>query len=213
MGVFEPSKTAERMSQIENATARAEEQARQQAIREGTASIDSVFGGQFTPDFYTKRNKAFLDYATPQLEDQYKDAQKQLTFSLDRAGLLDSSTRGQKFGELQKLYDTNKQQVGDQALSYENQARGSVEGARSELISALNMSGDAQGTANQALSRAQSLSAPQQFSPLSQLFASFTGALGQQAAQERAQAMSGNSYKARFNTGLFATNPDTVRVT
>lgn len=161
-------------------------------------------GGGFDDDFYGKRRQAYLDYATPQLEDQFGDASKELTYSLARGGNLSSSVRGQKTGKLQQLFDLNKQQVADQALTYETDTRNSVEDARSNLIQMLNATGDAEGAANSALARSQALSAPAAYSPLSNLFANFTGTLGTQAAQEKAAAASGGSYSPRYNTGLFA---------
>lgn len=190
--------------------ARADEQARQGRVREGTKRIDEIFAGQFNDPFYQQRRQNYLDYATPQLNDQYQDAEKKLVFDLARNGTLQSSIRGARMSELQKLYDTNKQQIGDQALSYENQARNSIEGARSNLVTTLNSTGDAEGAASSALSRAQVLSAPDTYSPLTDLFGKFTGALGTQAAQERAAALSGGSYKPAYNTGLFG---NTGRVT
>jgi hypothetical protein len=157
--------------------------------------------GQFTDDFYKGRKQAYLDYATPQLQDQYKDAQKQLIFSLDRSGNLDSTARGEKTGELQKLYDIQQQQVADRALSSETSARNSVEDARSNLITMLNATGDAEGAAKSALARSQALSAPEEYSPLSQLFVDFTNGLGVQAAQERSYNAGGPA--PRYNTGLF----------
>lgn len=191
----------------EAAAARADEQARQERIRTGTKRVNSIFDDPttgFTDQFFADRRKAFMDYATPQLEDQYGDAQRQLTFALDRAGLLDSSVRGQKAGDLQKKYDLNKQQIADQALSYEGDARNAVEDARGNLIATLNATGDAQGAANSALARATALSKPAQFSPLASLFADFTAGLGTQAALEKANALSGGSTGVRYNTGLFA---------
>lgn len=192
--------------------ARFEEDQRQQKVREGTERVGGIFDSNFTDDFYKGRRDAFTNFATPQLEDQFADAQKQLTFSLDRAGTLDSSIRAEKAGELQKLYDTNKQQVADQALTSENEARNAVEGARTDLIQMLNVTGDAEGAANSAINRATALSQPQTFSPLSKLFADFTSGLGQQAAQERAAAMSGGAYVPKYNTGLFGTPTGSVKV-
>ena len=183
--------------------ARAEELQRQNTIRDGTARIDNTFNSQFNDGFFDKRKTAFLDYATPQLEDQYADANKQLTYALSRSGLLDSSVRAQKEGELQKQYDLNKQQIGDQALSYSTEARTNVEKARSDLVTMLNATGDAEGAANSALSRATALSQPQAFSPLTQLFADFTSGLGTQAQLERSYAAGGP--EPRYNTGIFAT--------
>lgn len=247
------------------AQARADEQARQERVRAGTARINSLFdgtpyaapasaatsgpaaetnlGGMFggvvksvagtgTPDapstapdplagntfggftdaFYDKQAKAYSDFATPQLEDQLADARKQLTFSLTRSGLLDSSTRADKEAELEKLAGTARQGIADTARSTANSTRTAVEGARADLINQLTSTGDVEGTVNSALSRATALSQPTQFSPLGSMFANFTSALGTQAAAERAQYYSNGAVKAPFNTGLFAPS-SSVKVT
>lgn len=192
--------------------ARADEQARQARIRQGTAQINSTFDTQFNDNFFNNRKQSFLDYATPQVEDQYGGAQRELTFALDRAGLLDSSVRGAKTADLQKKYDLTKQQVGDQALSYENQSKASVEDARSNLIAMLNATGDAQGAANSAITRASALTQPAAFSPLSNLFADFTSTLGTQAALEKANYYSGGQTGARYSTGMFTPSSNSVVV-
>lgn len=168
--------------------------------------------GGFNDQFFADRRKAFLDYATPQLEDQYGDAQRQLTFALARNGTLDSSIRADKAAELQKKYDLNKQMIADQAVASETDARNAVEDARANLIATLNASGDAQGAAQSALARAAALSKPAAYSPLTQLFADFTSTLGTQAALERANYYSGGQTGARYSTGLFAPNRGAVKV-
>ena len=187
----------------EAAAARAEEQKRQETVRKGTKKVNSIFDGQFNDDYFTGARQNYIDYANPQVEKQYGDASKELTFALARGGNLDSSVRGQKSGDLQQLYDLNKQQVADQALSYEGEARNSVEGARSNLITTLNATGDAEGAASGAIARASALSKPAAYSPLSQLFADFTSTLGTQAALERANYYSGGQTGSRYTTGLF----------
>lgn len=165
--------------------------------------IGTAASGGFNNDFFTKRRQAYIDYATPQLNDQHTDAQKQLTFALTRSGLLDSSARGQKAAELQKKYDLTRQQIADQALASEGEARSAIEDARSNLITTLNATGDATGAANSAIARASALSQPAAYSPLSNLFADFTSGLGTQAALERANYYSGGQTPLRYNTGLF----------
>jgi hypothetical protein len=182
--------------------ARAEEEARQQRIRQGTKQINKTFG-QFDDTFYRGIRDSFTDYAMPQLTQQRDDAARDLTFDLDRKGLLASSVRAEKAGELQKLFDLNEQQVRDQALAHENTARNNVENARADLIAMLNATGDNQQAVNSALSRATILTQPQAYSPLGQLFTDFTAELGNQAARERAAAASGGRYQPAFNTGLF----------
>jgi len=196
----------------EAAAARADEAARQAQIRQGTTRINDIFNNQFTDDFFKGRQQAYLDYASPQVADQYGDAQKELTFALTRSGLLDSSVRGQQAAELQKRHDLLMQQVADNALASANQDRNAVEDARANLIATLNATGDATGVANQALTRASVLSKPQAYSPLTNLFADFTGALGTQAQLERANALSGGMVPVRYNTGLFAPNSGSVVV-
>ncbi len=185
--------------------ARAQEQARQDAIRNGTSQISSLFDGQFNDQFYKNRAKSYEDYALPQVEDQGKQAGKQLTFSLARRGALDSSSRASLASELEKRIALQEQGVKDQAQSYANTARANVEGARSDLINTLNATGDVQSAVNGANTRATVLSATPAYSPISSLFADFTSGIGQQAAAERAYALSGGMTGApTINTGLFA---------
>jgi hypothetical protein len=196
----------------EAAQARADEQARQASIRSGTDSINNTFDSQFNDDYFNKQRDAYTSYADPQLEDQYGSAQKELTYALARGGLLDSSVRGQKAGELQQKYDLNKQQIADQAQSYADQGRTSVEDARSGLISSLNATGDATGAANSAISRASALSAPTAYSPLTQLFTDFTSALGTSAALAKANAAANGGATTGSSSTLFTPSSSAVVV-
>lgn len=173
------------------------------------APFDTGGFGGFTDKFYGDRKQAYLDYALPQLDQQAGDARKQLTFALDRSGLLSSSTRADKEAELQREIDTARQGLFDKANATANETRSNVETARADLIKMLSTSGDVEGAVGSALSRAQALSQPTAFSPLSSLFDNFTSALGTQAAAERAQYYSNGAVKAPFNTGLFAPSGST----
>lgn len=178
---------------------------RRQALAQaaGEGQLFSGRSGGFDDDFFAGRKNAYLEYANPQLQDQYGDAQRELTFALARSGNLDSSARAQKESELSKLYSQRSREIGDQALQQETSARNAVEDARANLITTLNATGDAEGAANSALARASALSQQPAYDPLGNLFVDFTGALGQQAAQEKAEAISGGAYKSPYNTGLF----------
>ena len=195
----------------EAAQARADEEARQARIRAGTTNINNTFDSQFTDDYYKQRRDAYTNYATPQLEDQYADAQKQLTYALARGGLLDSSIRGSKLGELQQQYALQNQDIADKALASETDARNAVEDSRANLISTLNATGDAEQAASTAISRASALSQPAAYSPLTSLFADFTDALGTQAALSKANSYAGSGTGAtNYTTGLFS-NRNSVR--
>jgi hypothetical protein len=207
--IFGGSKTADRNAQVDRAT----EAQRQATIRQGTANIDNIFNSQFNDDFYNKQQSGFVNYATPQLDDQLGKAREALTYSLARGGVLNSSVRSQKEAELQQQADLQRQGIADQGLSYGTQARNNVESARANLISTLNATGDAEGAANSAMSRATALSQPAAYSPVGQLFSTFLSGLGTQAAAEKATAMSGNIYKSPYNTGLFGGSGNAVKVT
>lgn len=197
---------------VNAAQARQAEQERQAKIREGTARIDDLFRTNFTDDFFKKRQDAYTEFATPQLETQLADARKQLIFSLDRSKLLDSSVRASKEAELEREAGTQRQAIADKALATGNEARDAVESSRADLIKMLNSTGDVEGAVNSSLTRSAALSQPQQFSSLAPLFSNFTSALGTQAAAERAQYYSNGVVKAPFNTGLFAPS-SSVKVT
>lgn len=191
--------------------ARAEEEARQAEIGKGMSSISDTFS-QFDPTFFGGLSDSFVDYARPQLDEQFGDAGEQLTFSLARAGALDSSSRVDRESDLRRTYDTQLQSIADQGMGYATEAERSVEDARSSLVSSLNATGDSAAASQGALSQAQILSAPPTYSPLGQMFTDFSATLEQQAALERANAATGGAISPRFNTGLFSPSSSAVRV-
>lgn len=191
--------------------ARQDEEARQARIREGTENINTTFG-QFDDDFFGGRRQSYVDFARPQIDEQYGDAKDQLTYGLARSGLGSSSIAGEQYADLEKDYTVNLQDIVDKARAYETEARNSVEGARADLVAMLNSTGDAVGAGNAAINRSAALSKAPAYSPIGQLFTDFSAGLSQQAALERAEAASGRDY-ARYNTGLFGASPGAVKTT
>lgn len=185
----------------EAARARADEEARQARIRQGTKSIADTFS-QFDDNFYGGIRDSYTDFARPQVDDQFKKASEKGTYALARSGTLDSSMRGEQNAELQKQYDINLQDIADKARGYETEARNNVERGRGDLVSMLQVTGDATGAANSALSRAATLATPPAYSPLGQLFQDSTAILSDQMAAERAFAL-GLGPKPRNSTSLF----------
>lgn len=181
--------------------ARQEEAARQARIRQGTRKINRTFR-QFDDDFFGNASKAYVDFATPQLNDQYKDAGEELAYDMARRGLDDSSVNAEKNADLSKLFELNRQDIVDKGREYGTKLKGDVQDAKSDLITTLTATGDKAGAASAALARADALSDPPAYSPLTQLFADFTSTLGTQAGLERAYA-SGSSVKPRYNLGLY----------
>lgn len=198
---------------------RKQEEARQAAIRAGTERINGIFDGAdtgtggFNDAFYDQQKQNYLDFAMPQLEDQRAKAARELTYSLARSGNLESSARADLAGQLQKQYDTQAQSVASKALDYENQSRTNVENARSDLISMLNATGDAESAANSAIARSQALSATPSYNPLTSMFADFTNTLGTATAAERARAYGyGAPGSGTGITSLYSTPSSAVSV-
>lgn len=181
------------------------------AVGEGLYTSRTQSEGAFGDAFFDGQRQRFVDYAMPQLEDQKREADKKLLFAMDRSGNTESSARAGLSGELEKRAGLQRQQVLDEGQNFANTTRTNVENARNDLVSMLNVTGDAQGAANSAMARAAALSRPTGFSPIGNLFADLTGGLATQAAAERAGAFGGP--KPRYDTGLFGPRTSAVQVT
>jgi hypothetical protein len=192
--------------------AQADEAARQARVRQGTEQVNQTFS-QFDDPFFDKQRTSYLNFALPQLDDQYGQAQKKLTFALARDGNLNSSAQAAQNGLLQKTYDTQRLSIADQGQNLSNQALSQIEDARGNLIGSLNATGDATQAAQSAAARAGALAAPQGYSAIGDAFGSILNGIGVQASPERAAALSGGVVKPTYNTGLFGSTAGAVRVT
>jgi len=175
---------------------RKDEEERQARIRDGNKNIDNAFL-KFDDDFYNTQTQNYLDYATPQLTDQFNEASKKLTLSLANAGLLNSSVAAQKRAKLDKDRGLNERQVADKGNEYSLKSRQGIDAARSDLqnqnMSLANPSLIAQNAAN----RAKTLNQLPAYSPLLELFADATEGLSTQASLERRG-------QNKYDTGLFS---------
>jgi len=177
---------------------RRQEEMRQQRVREGRDKIDETFA-QFDQPFFDARRQSYIDYASPQLEDQFKDASRDLLLALTRSGLQNSSARARRFADLQKQYDTNARGIANKALDFENRARSSVESAKGDLYSQNQNLADPAMVAQNAMNRATTLTQMPSYNPLLALFEGVTAGIATQADLERRGL-------ARKDTGLFSTS-------
>lgn len=176
--------------------ARKQEEERQARIRKGNEEINTAFA-RFDDDFYNQQTQNYLDYANPQLTDQFNEAAKELTLSLANAGLLNSSVGAQKRADLDKKLDLQKKAIADKGNEYSLQARKSIDSARGDLQNQnMNLANPTLIAQNAAL-RAQSFNELPAYQPLLELFADATDGIATQAALER-RGMN------RYDTGLFS---------
>ena len=157
--------------------ARKAEEERQKKITEGTNIVNKTFEG-FTPEFYQQRQQAFLDWANPQLEDQYSQAQKNLTYALARQyGTLDTSIAADRQAKLAAQRALAESQLASQALDYGTQSREAIENQRNALLAQVQGGADPATAAKLAASQSELLSAPQTYAALGDLFANVTEGL------------------------------------
>lgn len=179
----------------QRAEAEKRETDRRDRIAAGNKAIDETFG-QFNDDFYNNRRKAYVDYAAPQLQDEYEQAAKQLSLALSRAGLGQSSEAATRRADLQKRFDLANNTIANTGRDYENDARTKLEGARGDLLTLSSQSADPTLVAQNAISRANTINSAPAFNPLGSLLGDLTTGLATQAQLER-RGMS------RYDTGLF----------
>lgn len=149
--------------------ARAEEDARQGRIKEGTAKISETFG-EFNDDFFKKRQTDYQSSQRPEVDRQFKEAQGNIMYGLARTGQLGSSERSRQLGVVGRERDSAALKVADKGLEYANQARAQVEQSRTDLLNQLNATSDSQLASNQAANRMNVLRASPAFEGLGSLF-------------------------------------------
>lgn len=152
------------------AEARAREAERKRRINEGLGRIETAFA-DFTDPFYNTYRTANLDYLNPQLEDQYEDARRELTFRLARAGQLNSQVAADELADLERQYTERGAEITNRADQAVGALKDRVAATRDTLTSQLYSTEDPETTGSQALSRAATLRATEPtLEPLGQLF-------------------------------------------
>lgn len=159
------------------AQARADEMARQARIKRGVGNINESFN-RFDDSFFDARKDAYRNFATPQVNDQYKQVSDQLAFSLARTGLDQSSEAARQQGVLMRDNALARQAIAEGATAEATKARQAIEDQRNNLIQQVNMTSDAEMAGQNALRAAGILQQQQAFNPIANLFANTTGMLG-----------------------------------
>ena len=158
--------------------ARVKEAEREQRIVAGTEAINEQFS-IFDDTFYSDRKDKYLDFYQPQLDDQFGKAKDDLTFSLARAGTLNSSMAGQKQADLLKSYGTESAGLLSQAEGEISSQKSRLQSEKSALTSQLNATGNADQVSNEALSRSQNLFTEQPtYGTLGNLFSGVANGIG-----------------------------------
>lgn len=159
-----------RAQQAEAERQRAEEEARQGRVREGADAINTAFAG-YDDDFYKGITQNYLDYARPQVEDQFKDAARQLRINLARNAMLDSSVNVDRKAKLQEDFDKAMREQTLKGKEYANTTQRNLEAAKTDLLSQNQNIADPVLIAQSAANRANAAAELPPYSPLGELFA------------------------------------------
>lgn len=164
-------------------------------------SVTKAQQGGFSDAFFDKRAQAYQDFALPQVQQQYGDQQKALTFALARGGNLRSSLASDKNAELDKDFTLQKQAVYDTGRDYANQGRSDMAAQKASAVSMLQASADPDAAYNIAQTSANQLSAMPAFTPLTGVVKNVASGLGTYLnnqsvaeAMAKAQAAQGGGY-------------------
>lgn len=153
--------------------ARQQAQDRENKVNEGKASIDNAFS-IFDPAYYQKYTQAYLNNYNPEVDRQFDVAKQQTQYNIARAGTTDSTIGQKQFADLVRNYGQQKQNIASQATDATNKLRSDVEAEKTTLYNQNSSSADPSLASISALSNANSLSQPAQYSPLGSVFAGLT---------------------------------------
>ncbi len=141
------------------------EDKRQAAILKGTGQVDQAFAG-FNQPFYDARRQAYIDYALPQLSDQYQTTRNQVGFGLANRGQTNSSTANKQWSDLFRTTEASKRGIADAATAQSQDLQKQIAGSRQNLINQLYTTADPANASQSAISTAAGFQTPSTFAPL-----------------------------------------------
>ena len=135
--------------------ARAREDARQLKIDNGITAVNALFGTDAKNSQYADHRQNIYDLNKTAIDDSYGDAQRNLTFSLARNGLSNSSIGADKKSDLLTNYNDNIQKANDMADSGMNSLKTNDERTRQNLVNSVQTGLDQTQAVSQALGNMQ----------------------------------------------------------
>lgn len=162
---------ANQLAMAQWADQKKQEKERKANIAAGRDKIDSAFSN-FNDGYYGGYQQDYLDFYNPQLDKQFGDTNRSLTYALAGRGLLNSSVGAESIGDLFKKYTDEKSNVTGAAQDAANSLKGNVESTKSNLYTLNESASDPQTVANRAIGEASAIAAPNSYTPLQDVFAS-----------------------------------------
>lgn len=176
------------------------QQQQQQQLDSSLSTINSAFAG-FTPDYFNKVGQDYQNFATPQLEQQFQQQNKQLTGSLESQGITHSSAANELSDQLTQNLKQAQAGIADTGLQQEQGFQQQVQQQQNTLISQAEAASDPLSIAQGALGQAASIKAPSLFAPVGNFFSNWAttyGAQQQANASEQTNQLLNNAISSGF---------------
>ena len=165
---------------------------RQANITKGMGEIDTQFSG-FTPEFYKQASTDYTNAQTPQMMSDYRNTKNNLTYSLARAGILNSGAAVQRNNSLEGQLSSNESTIANNAQGQSNTLQANVNTQKGQLVNQLQASADPSSIAEQATAATSQLRAPSAIQPLGNLFSDWS-----------------NQYLAGMNSNYYNSNQPNI---
>ncbi len=135
-----------------------------------TAPETKTFEG-YGDKFYNEREKAYTDYAMPQVAQQYRDAKAATMYGLANRGQLGSSLDREAGSQLERTSASARSAVVDNAIDQSSQLRRDIEAARQSAIQQLYQATDPSKAVASAIATSGQFRRPSSFAPVINAFA------------------------------------------
>lgn len=153
----------------------------------------------YQPEFFQAREKAYTDFALPQLADQYQNARENSIYGLSNVGLSGSSVDTKQKFKLEKAMNSGRQNVAEEGINQSNRLKDQVEQSRQQAIQQLYQTGDPSQALKTAINTSASFERPGGFNQLANGFGDVMNQFYiQKLLQGYNQPVSGNSNPTYF---------------
>lgn len=186
-----------------------QQQQQQNQTNQAVSSINSAFSG-FNPSFYQGVQTSYNNWALPQLQNQYQQANSQLGYKLAGQGLLNSSAATQAQNALSGAMTANQNQIGNQAVQQANSLKQTVGQEQSQLIGQAQTATNPSSLAQSAIATAANTTAPSTFAPLGSMFSNFGNQYLASQTNNTYNSLLSQYLNGFSNPAIFGTNSSSV---
>lgn len=124
----------------------------------------------FNPNFYNQAAQDYVQYAVPQVAQQYNEARKSIDYGLANRGLYGGSAQQKANSDLNLNVGQQEQSISDNARTTATNLQSQVQSSQQNAINNLYQSADPSGAAASAVQSAAQFNVPQSFTPILNAF-------------------------------------------